>query len=146
MVRRSIIGWTLLGIVLAAAGSVFSVVRLAHQAPTSPVRNPYNDPTARPDMRASGNLANDRLMGLPSLEQALLLGKAVGQGCAGVLAYPMGIGRRDADKGDAYWSVRCADGNSYAVALHPDKAGGASVLGCDAMLRAGMECFKRLPP
>jgi hypothetical protein len=75
-----------------------------------------------------------------------VLGKVIGHGCTGVVAFPMGIGRHDADRGDAYWSVRCADGKSYAVALHPDQAGSVSVLGCDAMQSAGMECFKRLPP
>ena len=66
-------------------------------------------------------------------------------GCDGVFAFGMGLGRHDADKGDAYWSVHCGDGKSYAVALHPGQIGGASVLGCDAMRSAGMDCFKRLP-
>jgi hypothetical protein len=144
--RRTIIGWALLAIIAAAVGLIVWIVHLAALAPVSPVRNAVSEPAPHPDLPTSGNIANDRLANLPSTEQAVLLGKDVGAGCEGVLAFPMGFGRHDADKGDAYWSVRCADGKSYAVALHPDKAGGVSVLGCDAMQSAGMECFKRLPP
>jgi len=144
-VRRTIIGWVLLAIVAVAAGAIVWIAHLAALAPVSPVRNAVNEPLAHPDVPTTGNLANDRLARLPSTEQAVVLGKDVGQGCAGVLAFAMGFGKHDADRGDAYWSVRCADGKSYAVALHPGPAGGASVLGCDAMRSAGMECFKRLP-
>jgi len=144
--RRTIIGWALLAIIVVAAWAIVWIAHLAALAPVSPVRNAVNEPTAHPDVPVTGNIANDRLANLPSTEQAVLLGRDIGQGCDGVFAFAMGFGRHDADKGDAYWSVKCADGKSYAVALHPDKAGGVSVLGCDAMQTAGMECFKRLPP
>ncbi len=145
-VRRTIIGWVLLAIILTAVAAVLWIAHLAALAPVTPVRNAVNEPPPHTDTLATGNAAYDRLARLPSTEQALLLGQDVGQGCVGVVAFAMGFGRHDADKGDAYWSVRCADGKSYAVALHPGAAGGVSVLGCDAMRSAGMECFKRLPP
>ncbi len=144
-IRRTIIGWSLLAIILVVIAAGYWIAHVAALAPVSPVRNPVNVPLARPDLPVTGNIANDRLASLPSTEQALLLGRDVGPGCDGVVAFGMGLGRHDADKGDAYWSVRCADGREYAVALHPGPAGGASVLGCDAMRSAGMECFKRLP-
>jgi hypothetical protein len=143
--RRIIIGWSLLAIIVVVVGAGFWIAHLAALAPVSPVRNPVNEPLPRPDLPVTGNIANDRLANLPSTEQALLLGRDVAQGCDGTVAFAMGLGHHDADKGDAYWSVRCADGREYAVALHPGAAGGASVLGCDAMRSAGMECFKRLP-
>jgi hypothetical protein len=143
--RRTIIGWALLAIILAAIGSGLWIARLAEQAPVSPVLNSVTLPPPRPDVPTSGNLANDRLSNLPSTEQAILLGRDVGQGCNGVLAFSMGMGRHDADKGDGYWSVRCADGRNFAVTLHPG-TGGVSVLSCDAMRSAGMECFKRIAP
>ena len=143
--RRTIIGWGLLAFVLVATAAIVWVVHVADVAPVSPVRNAVNEPVARPDVPGSGNLANDHLAALPSTEQAVVLGKDVGQGCSGVLAYAMGFGKHDADKGDAYWSVRCADGKDYAVALHPGDNGGVSVIGCDAMRSAGMECFKKIP-
>lgn len=144
--RRTIIGWALLAIVVAAGWSILWIVHVAALAPVSPVRHPVSEPTARSDARSSGNTANDRLANLPSTEQALLLGKDIGRGCEGVVAFAMGFGRHDADKGDAFWSVKCADGKSYALALHPDTAGGVSVFDCDAMRAAGMDCFKRLSP
>lgn len=145
-VRRTVIGWALLAIILTAAAAVLWIARLAALAPVTPVRNVVNQLPPHPDPLVTGNAAFDRLVRLPSTEQARLLGRDVGQGCDGVVAFAMGFGRHDADMGDAYWSVRCANGKSYAVALHPGAAGGVSVLGCDAMRSAGMECFKRLPP
>jgi hypothetical protein len=144
--RRTLIGWGLLAVVLLAGGAIAWVIHVAAVAPVSPVLDPVVQPAARPDLPMSGNVASNRLVLLPSTEQARILGRDVGQGCDGIVAFAMGFGRHDADKGDAYWSVRCADGRSYAVALHPGETGGVSVLGCDAMRSAGMECFKRLAP
>jgi hypothetical protein len=145
MLRRTIIGWALALTLLGLPLSLLVVSRLAHEAPTSPVRGKVEEPVPHPDSAGSGNLTHDRLMSVPSTEQAVLLGKTVGSDCDGVFAFAMGSGRRDADKGDVYWSVRCADGRSYAVALHPGKPPDATVFGCDVVKSAGMECFKRLP-
>ncbi len=143
--RRIVIGWVLAAILVAVVVAAVWVARLAELAPVTRVPDTVALQPPRSDVTSSGNPANDRLADLPSTEQAVVLGKMIGRGCAGVIAYPMGIGRRDADRGDAYWSVRCADGQNYAVVLHPDKAGTVSVLGCDAVKAAGIECFKRLP-
>jgi hypothetical protein len=144
--RRLIIGWVLLAAIVIAVGAAVWIARLAEIAPVSPVPATVALQPPRPDVPNSVNPANDRLANLPSTEQAVALGKMIGRGCDGVIAYPMGIGRRKANRGDAYWSVRCTDGNNYAVVLHPDKAGTVSVLGCDVLKDAGIECFKRLPP
>ncbi len=148
--RRTLIGVTLLAILAVIAIAAVWITHVAEVAPVTavpPVRGIVSlEPPPRPDATRSDNPANARLADLTSTEQAVVLGKLIGHGCTGVVAFPMGIGRHDADRGDAYWSVRCADGKSYAVALHPDQAGSVSVLGCDAMQSAGMECFKRLPP
>jgi hypothetical protein len=143
--RRVIIGWGMAAILLAVLVGIAWVWNLARQAPTSPVRAHVVQEPARPAVPTSGNPANDHLATLPSTEQALLLGRAVGADCQGTMAFPMGIGRRDADRGDAYWSVRCADGASYAVAIHPDKGGSTTVFNCNAVKAAGLECFKRIP-
>ena len=68
----------------------------------------------------------------------------MGADCAGELSFAMGEGTRAADKGDFYWSLKCADGRSYAVALHPGAAPSASVFGCDVIKSAGMTCFRRI--
>ena len=147
--RRTLIGVTLFALLATVAIAAVWITHVAEVAPVTsvpPVRGIVSLEPPRPDVPRAANPANEKLADLPSTEQAVVLGKVIGLGCTGVVAFPMGIGRHDADRGDAYWSVRCADGKSYAVALHPDQAGSVSVLGCDAMQSAGMECFKRLPP
>jgi hypothetical protein len=144
--RRVVIGWVLAAIFVAVLVAIAWVWNLAREAPTSPVRSQIEQAPARPELPSSGNAANDRLADMPSTEQALVLGRAVGAKCKGTAAFPMGIGKRDADRGDAYWTVRCADGDAYAVAVHPDKTGSTTVFSCAAAKAAGIECFKRLPP
>jgi hypothetical protein len=143
--RRRIISWALLAIVTVAVLAVIWVVHVASVAPVTPVESIVAQAPPRPDQPAVRNPANERLANLTSTEQAVVLGKKIGRGCDGIVAFPMGIGHHDADRGDAYWSVRCADGASYAVTIHPDAAGTISVLSCEAMRQAGRECFKPLP-
>ena len=145
MFRRTIIGWVLAILLIGLPIAALVISRLAEEAPTSRVITTIGDTTPRADASGPGNAADDRIANLPTTEQALVLGKSVGPSCGGEFAFFMGTGRRDADRGDAYWSVRCADGQSYAVVLHVDKTRAASVLGCDVIKAAGMECFKHLP-
>jgi hypothetical protein len=143
--RRAAILWALTLLLLAIPVFIFAVAHLAAVAPTSPVRGKPEAAPARPDAppAAAGGF-REHLAQLPSTEQAVLLGKLVGADCAGEIAFPMGGGKRDADKGDFYWSLKCADGRSYAIALHPGPAPSASVFGCDVIKSAGMTCFRRI--
>ena len=143
--KRAIIGWILTALVTGFALFGLWVWQLASRAPTSPVASQFRESATHPDIPNTGNDAQDRLAAMPTPEQALFLGKMVDPSCVGVRAFAMGLGKHDADKGDAYWSVQCGDGKSYAVAFHPDKAASSNVLSCAAMQAAGMECFKRLP-
>jgi hypothetical protein len=144
--RRVIIGWVLLVAIVLAVGAAVWIARLAEIAPVSRVPATVALQPPRTDVPNLANPANDRLANLTSTEQAVELGKMIGRGCTGIIAYPMGISRRAGNRGDAYWSVRCTDGKNYLVLLHPDKAGTVSVLGCDVLRDGGIECFKRLPP
>jgi hypothetical protein len=144
--RRSLIAGTFLVILLLVTGAGLWIWRQAERAPTSPVQNPISEPPARPVQTITGNPFQDRLMRLPSTEQARVLAEQVGGGCTGTLAFLMGLGTHDADRGDAYWSVQCADGKRRAVVLSPGKTGGVAVLDCDAVKAAGMECFHRTVP
>ncbi|HWI28354.1 MAG TPA: hypothetical protein VN668_15380 [Stellaceae bacterium] len=144
--RRKIIGGVLLVILAAAIVAVIWIVHAASVAPVTRVAGIVAVAPPRTDAPNIPNPANERIANLTSTEQAAVLGKAIGRGCTGVAAFPMGIGSHDADRGDAYWSVKCADGKSYAVTLHPDKAGTVGVLDCDAVHAAGITCFKHLPP
>jgi hypothetical protein len=142
--RRAAVLWALALFLLAIPISIFAVAHLAAVAPTSTVRGKPEAAPGRPDTPASGGGFREHLAQLPSPEQAVLLGKLVGADCAGELAFAMGEGTRDADKGDVYWSLKCGDGRTYAVALHPGAAPSASVFGCDVIKSAGMACFRRI--
>jgi hypothetical protein len=142
--RRAAIGWAVVLFVLAIPVAIFAITHLAAVAPTSAVRGKPGEPTLRPDAPATSAAWRDRFAQLPSPEQAVVLGRMVGADCAGELAFAMGEGTRAADKGDQYWSVKCGDGRSYAVALHPGPAANASVFGCDVIKSAGMTCFRRI--
>lgn len=90
----------------------------------------------------SGNPTHDRLLSLPPAEQARTLASAIGQGCVGKSAFPMGVTASGKAKGLAYWSVRCKDGRSFAVQIAPDAE--AVVVDCRLLHANGTECFKKL--
>ncbi len=92
----------------------------------------------------SGNPMHDRLVTFPAADQAAWLGIAVGRECHGVTAYHNGIVHDGADTGTAYWSVRCANGDSYLVIIYPDLAGTRRHLHCALAKHAGVPCFKLL--
>lgn len=89
----------------------------------------------------SGNQTHDRLLSLPAAERAKTLAKAVGQGCVGVAAFPMGVTSGGKAKGLAYWSIRCKDGRSFALQIAPDAE--AVVVDCRLLHASGKECFKK---
>jgi hypothetical protein len=90
--------------------------------------------------KSTGNEANDRLLALPKSEQALMLGRAAGEGCVGNRAFYMGISK---DR-TASWSVSCTDGNSYAVQIDADSVGTTSILDCSILKAvAKVNCFEK---
>jgi hypothetical protein len=90
----------------------------------------------------SGNPTNDRLLAMPQAQQAQVLGNSLRRGCVGVAAFPMGVTASGRAKGNAYWSVRCKNGKSYAVQI-PPRGKGAVVVDCEALQGTGRECFKK---
>jgi hypothetical protein len=76
--------------------------------------------------------------------QASLLGKAVRLNCTGKTAFFMGMGTRPSDQALAFWSVKCSNGNSYAVEVAPNGAAMAMQCSAFAANNAG-QCFKKLP-
>ena len=103
------------------------------------------------------NPAHDWLLAQSNKGQAKMLGQVVGDGCKGKLAFFQGDMNSSAtnpadgrpalpvpedSKNDAIWNVKCTDGRSYSVSVHPDGSG--KVLECSAIkaLHAG-ECFKK---
>lgn len=94
---------------------------------------------------ASDNRSNDYLLSLSKSDQAKMLGQVAGEGCVGRTPFYQGTGTTGLAKGLAYWSIRCTDGRSYEVEVHPD--GTSRVLEC-AMIEAvhAGHCFQKLQP
>jgi hypothetical protein len=102
------------------------------------------------------NKANDWLLAQSKAGQATMLGKVVGDNCKGKTAFYQGNLKSSASESDArpqagampgtendtFWSVRCTDGRSFEVEVHPDGSG--TVLECAVLksMHAG-ECFKK---
>lgn len=96
-------------------------------------------PNAAPniDPAVTGNSAHDRVNKLPKAEQAALLGKAIP--CTGIDAFFMGMG----PEREAFWSLRCTDGRTYAVSL-PLKVADGKVVECAVLAAVGAgPCFKK---
>ncbi len=93
---------------------------------------------------ASDNGSNDYLLSLSKPGQADMLGKVVGEGCKGQTPFYKGTGNSGISKGLAYWDVRCTDGRTYEVEVHPD--GTSRVLECSLLenMHAG-HCFQKFP-
>jgi len=86
----------------------------------------------------AGNAANDHMLALPAAQQATALGRMVAERCVGTEAFYQGM-----VKGQAFWSVRCSDGETYQIAVNPDAAGSTRVLVCGNAPPLATECFKR---
>src|ERR1700720_4585125 len=91
---------------------------------------------------ASENGANDYLMTLSPKEQAKMLGKVVGEGCRGNIAFYQGsaddhaprpneISAISGHEHDGIWSVKCTNGKSYSVGVQPK--GDAQVIECSVL-------------
>ena len=92
------------------------------------------------DEAPARNVANDRILSLTKQQQARILGSAVGKSCVGKSAFFMGLG----DEGSAFWSVRCANGRTYVVAIAADDAGTTSSASCSTFkAKAHVDCFKK---
>ncbi len=102
---------------------------------------------------ASDNGAQDYLMTLTPKGQAQMLGKAVGEGCIGKVAFYQGsVGDHTSSpqdapilpghEHDAIWSVKCSNGKSFSVSVHP--GGDSQILDCKMLETiGGGHCFKK---
>jgi hypothetical protein len=103
------------------------------------------------------NPANDSLLAMSPQQQADILGKIVGEGCQGKMAFYQGtmsnLPQPNDDRrpqlpvppehgNDTFWNVMCKNGRSYSVEVHPD--GSNKVVDCNTvkMFHLG-ECFKK---
>ncbi len=90
------------------------------------------------------NPANAKLLKLAPAERAATLARAVGHWCIGTEAFPMGVvTAAGPGEGNAYWSLRCADGSAWAIQIDP--LAEITAIDCDSFKEngAGKECFKK---
>lgn len=97
---------------------------------------------ARRPAEQSLNPANAKLLKLAPAGRAAELARAVGHWCIGTEAFLMGVLAEGRGKGNAYWSLRCADGSAWAIQIDP--LGELTAIDCDSYKEAGRgkECFK----
>src|SRR4026208_1659673 len=65
------------------------------------------------------NPPSDKREKLAPAERAGVLARAVGNWCIGTETFLMGMETAGAGKGNAYWSLRCADGGTWAIQIDP---------------------------
>jgi hypothetical protein len=120
---------TRLAALLVSAFSVFAM-------------NPANAQLVAPGGLPHLNPANEELLRLSPPERAEMLARAISRWCIGTEAFLMGVIGAGPGRGNAYWSLRCADGTTWAIQIDPQA--GATAIGCDEFAAAapGRECFK----
>ncbi|HTT78409.1 MAG TPA: hypothetical protein VMF86_01905 [Stellaceae bacterium] len=89
------------------------------------------------------NPVNQKLLAMKPADRAALLAKAVGHWCIGTEAFPMGVTKTGRGAGNAYWSLRCADGSAWAVQIDPLAEVTAINCGVFNAMAEGKQCFKR---
>ena len=100
-------------------------------------------PAAAETTAESLNPPNDKLEHLPPNQQAAQLAHAIGHWCIGTEVFQMGLEREGRAKGNAYWSLRCADGSTWAIQVDP--RAGVTAIDCDSFNERaiGKACFKK---
>ena len=91
----------------------------------------------------TGNPVTDRLLGEPENRRIEILANMVKRNCVGTQAFLMGITVTGRARGYAYWSLGCANGQSYVIQIRPDKKGTAIIEDCRILHGTGRECFKK---
>jgi hypothetical protein len=89
------------------------------------------------------NPANEKLEKLPPAQRAAVLARVVGQWCIGTETFLMGVVTTGTGQGNAYWSLRCTDGSTWALQVDP--LAEVTAIDCDTFKTAGVgkECFKK---
>ena len=88
------------------------------------------------------NRVNEKLLRMRPPQRAADLAAMVGHWCIGTEAFPMGVIKEGLGAGNAYWSLRCADGSAWAVQIDP--LGEYTAIDCATFKAAGAgkECCK----
>ncbi|HEX3952116.1 MAG TPA: hypothetical protein VHW90_00995 [Stellaceae bacterium] len=89
------------------------------------------------------NPVNERLIHLSPAERAATLARTIGHWCVGIDTFLMGVVGKGPGEGNAYWSIRCTDGTSWAVQINP--TADIVAIDCETFKESapGKECFKK---
>jgi hypothetical protein len=90
----------------------------------------------------SGNRAHDLLWAESYDQQKFILGNLIEEkGCIVDEAFYRGMSKDLV----AFWSVRCANNESYEIGIYPDEKGSTKLLPCSILSAIGEDCFRKLP-
>ena len=91
------------------------------------------------------NPAQDRLAAMPELERSEALAVFVESGGHPCRTVARTFFQGEDAKGNVFWNVTCAGGESYVVVIKNDVPGSTRVMSCRRLRAvAGSDCFKKL--
>ncbi|MCC6141848.1 MAG: hypothetical protein IT389_14660 [Nitrospira sp.] len=91
------------------------------------------------------NPAQDRLAGMSELERSETLAMFVESGGHACQTVARTFFQGGDAKGNVFWNVECAGGESYVVVIKNDVSGSTRVMTCRRLrMVAGADCFKKL--
>ena len=94
---------------------------------------------------AFANPAQDRLVAMPELERSEALAVFVESGGHSCRTVKRTFFQGEDAKGNVFWDVECAGGESYVVVIKNDVPGSTRVMNCRRLRAvAGADCFKKL--
>lgn len=94
---------------------------------------------------AFANPAQDRLAAMPEVERSEALAVFVESGGHSCRTVARTFFQGEDAKGNVFWDVECAGGESYVVVIKNDVPGSTRVMSCRRLRAvAGADCFKKL--
>jgi len=92
---------------------------------------------------APRNDFSEQLERMKPAERAARLAETVGFWCVGTETFLMGVADQGPEEGNAYWSVACLNGTSFAIQIDP--LGRPVTIPCNVLADTGKgkECFKK---
>ena len=91
------------------------------------------------------NPAQDRLAAMPEIERSEALAVFVESGGYSCRTVARTFFQGEDAKGNVFWDVECAGGESYVVVIKNDVPGSTRVMSCRRLrATAGADCFKKL--
>lgn len=131
------LGWAVVVVLAASALSATGGATAAEKRAAAPAVAPAAV------SGAVSNPANDKLVNELPAARAGQLAHVVGHWCIGTDTFLMGVAASGPASGNAYWSIRCTDGSTWAVQVDPEAS--VTAIDCASFKEAGAgkECFRK---